>query len=68
MATQDERIAARRRALEAAVASNRLEGHEPDPAFADLHEARISGQLGHGAAMDEMVRRVLGPARPEPGL
>ena len=68
MEDASEKIAERRRALDSAVASNRLEGHEADPAFADLHEAMIAGRLGLDAAMDEVVKRVLGPPRPEPGL
>ena len=59
----DPRIEARRRALAAALASNRLEGHEPDPAFADIHEARAAGRIDHRRAMHEVERRILGTVR-----
>ena len=68
MATGNGQAGERRRraALRAAIASNRLEGQEPDPSFADIHEARAAGEIGHEEALHEMERRILG-ARPEPG-
>lgn len=56
----------RRAALRSAMASNRLEGQDPDPTFADIHEARAAGEIGHEEALREVERRILG-ARPEPG-
>ena len=68
MKDASEEISGRRRALDSAVASNRLEGHEADPAFADLHEAMVAGRIGFEAAMGEVVKRVIGSPRPEPDL
>ena len=56
----------RRAALERAVEANRLEGLAHDPAWDDLHEARVRGELTHEEALGEMFRRVLGTPEPAP--
>lgn len=56
----------RRAALERAIEANRLEGLEHDPAWNDLHEARVRGELNHEEALAEMFRRVFGTPEPAP--
>lgn len=64
MATTSHRsLAERRMRLEQALASTRIEGHQPSPEFLADMEAMITGQLGDDEVRWRIIERAREPDR-----